>query len=877
MTGSSAEDSPNTKISKQRTKLLESQKENEALKKQLEEMQALNSEGGSGLRSDLSKKPKKKRSSKSTPKKKRRRIITSSDSDTFSDSSTVSSDNTAEGKKSKVKKSKTIISRSTNNVETPTMKSGMKYSDWVHWVHVWQHSVKISKKEQAMLLLQALPLQTERFGNLQKLVADNLGIEKNIKCSNGVENIVKELDKLYKEEEFPALITFMRKWEGLTQKTGQIEIFFQEVKSLSRDAKDTFGLVIPPMMIAAKLMTGCTELSPENFASIAAAVDFSVNSKGAKDNDANKNIDVIVEKEIRKFINNIGSLSIGNSNSRPKTVHLADVDCLGNKTDKVGQPKKTPLISDDDQMSSMDEEQIEVFINKLQRKKADLRKKNLPQKYRIPKSSSSPKSDSRKVFTSAESDFYKKKRERKLRLIKEGKCIQCESEDHVIADCAEYAKIQAENRKRIEAQGKRWIPWEERKNMNKAKTNTKQVQLASRAPQYLTKNPSSSGRYRSRSRDKYGSSIDSASHETGGKHRSSSRSLSPRYSRFDNSETQKLYSVKDGVVKNYLCTSLTGQKNNKVTEEDGKQTLVTKSKGLTYSVNLVASAPDKAVADSGCEQAVSGVKWMLDYYAFLSESDKADVQILPSTSSFKFGPGPLITSQGIVIMPAYVAGFRKEIAFDIVPADVPLLLSLQNLKALNLTIQYSKEGKDTAVHNGVTFELELSQGHHWMSLSKSGSRKTVISKGKDDNMRNADPQESDILSVIRSVDQNSATSFLTKKSVFSTDDKSCLQELRKVHTIQGHIARERLEANLKRANEWDSRFNALLDTLYNTCPNISCRTNAHIKKGPVAAFQQANKLGDIVAADLKIRSCGKSILYLVDYATSFVLATFIAS
>jgi len=61
--------------------------------------------------------------------------------------------------------------------------------------------------------------------------------------------------------------------------------------------------------------------------------------------------------------------------------------------------------------------------------------------------------------------------------MKEGKCIQCES-DHVIADSVEYSKIQAENRKRIEAQGKRWIPWEERKAMNKAKTNTKQVQLA---------------------------------------------------------------------------------------------------------------------------------------------------------------------------------------------------------------------------------------------------------------------------------------------------------------------------------------------------------------------------------------------------------------
>ena len=50
-----------------------------------------------------------------------------------------------------------------------------------------------------MLLLQALTLQTERFRNLKKLVADILGIEVNLKFKDGVENIIKELDKLYKE------------------------------------------------------------------------------------------------------------------------------------------------------------------------------------------------------------------------------------------------------------------------------------------------------------------------------------------------------------------------------------------------------------------------------------------------------------------------------------------------------------------------------------------------------------------------------------------------------------------------------------------------------------------------------------------------------
>ena len=109
------------------------------------------------------------------------------------------------------------------------------------------------------------------------------------------------------------------------------------------------------------------------------------------------------------------------------------------------------------------------------------------------------------------------------------------------------------------------------------------------------------------------------------------------------------------------------------------------------------------------------------------------------------------------------------------------------------------------------------------------------------------------MSVGRSVELNVNNLFLTKKSVFSSDNDKCLQELRKIHTVQGHMSRDRLEANIKRADEWDSRFKNLLDTLYKTCPNISCRSTPHIRRGQVASFQQANKMGDIVAADLKIR------------------------
>ena len=234
----SDEDTPGAELRKHKNQLIQSQRENEALKKQLQELQSatVGHSSNSGTTGDLN--SKKKQSDKSLSKKGRKRVyvIESSDSNSQSDSSclrsSVSDKSDSESgdkpKKKKIKRSKTVISRSTNNIETPTMKSGMKYPDWVHWVNVWQHSIKIPKKDQAMLLLQALPIQSERFGNIQKLVTDNLGIEENIKCSKGVENIIRELDKLYKEEEFPALITFMRKWEPCHKKLVRLRYFFKK-------------------------------------------------------------------------------------------------------------------------------------------------------------------------------------------------------------------------------------------------------------------------------------------------------------------------------------------------------------------------------------------------------------------------------------------------------------------------------------------------------------------------------------------------------------------------------------------------------------------------------------------------------------------------
>ena len=120
VSGSSTEDSPSQRLKKQETRLLQSQKENESLRKQLEDIKS----------KKKNKKAKKNKSpSKSPVKKKRRRIVILSSSDTGSNSDTSGStseeeqQSDSEKPKKAVRHSKTVISRSTNNMETPNYEN----------------------------------------------------------------------------------------------------------------------------------------------------------------------------------------------------------------------------------------------------------------------------------------------------------------------------------------------------------------------------------------------------------------------------------------------------------------------------------------------------------------------------------------------------------------------------------------------------------------------------------------------------------------------------------------------------------------------------------------------------------------------------------
>ena len=85
-------------------------------------------------------------------------------------------------------------------------------------------------------------------------------------------------------------------------------------------------------------------------------------------------------------------------------------------------------------------------------------------------------------------------------------------------------------------------------------------------------------------------------------------------------------------------------------------------------------------------------------------------------------------SLGKYICPIYVAGARKLIKFDEVGYDLPLLISLDLAKSMDLRISFKH---DTAhLPSGEQFKLHIAKGHYWMSVGKKASVDDILIRRK---------------------------------------------------------------------------------------------------------------------------------------------------
>ena len=261
---------------------------------------------------------------------------------------------------------------------------------------------------------------------------------------------------------------------------------------------------------------------------------------------------------------------------------------------------------------------------------------------------------------------------------------------------------------------------------------------------------------------------------------------------------------------------------------------------LSQMSNFVAEALGCAVLDTACGSTVCGTEWFDSYVEQISDSDKQKIHLVGESgvNSFKFGAGPVIYSVGTYEIPVVLAGKHVMLKTDVVPTEVPLLLSKSAMKRAGVVIDMNQ---DIAVIFGETVPLNTtSSGHYCIPLIEAFpvcEVTEVISEGNED-----------------SCDMG--------------------KTLLKLHRQFGHPTEKKLITLLKDAQVWKEEYRGLMNNVYDKCRKSGlCRFKDKIIR-PVVALPMAKDFNDKVAIDLK-QWGSKWILHIVDMWSRFTVSVFV--
>lgn len=129
---------------------------------------------------------------------------------------------------------------------------------------------------------------------------------------------------------------------------------------------------------------------------------------------------------------------------------------------------------------------------------------------------------------------------------------------------------------------------------------------------------------------------------------------------------------------------------------------------------LMVEALGSAVIDTACTRTVCGEKWLDSYVHTLKESDKKKMENVQSRRAFKFGDGQVVHSTKRVKVPAKIGQTKCHIETEVVPVDIPLLLSKTSLKRAKAVLDIEND-KATMFHKPVSLEI-TSSGHYCVSI-----------------------------------------------------------------------------------------------------------------------------------------------------------------
>ena len=241
------------------------------------------------------------------------------------------------------------------------------------------------------------------------------------------------------------------------------------------------------------------------------------------------------------------------------------------------------------------------------------------------------------------------------------------------------------------------------------------------------------------------------------------------------------------------------------------------------------------VIDCGCTDTASGELWFETHLDRLDDVQKSKVQIYSSDKNFKFGDGNVIQSLKRAVVPICLGKKEVFLSIEILPVNIPLLLSIRSLTKGNSTIDFANNMINIL---GEKIPLkETSSGHLLLPL---GSPKL----------------------------ENSNESTVLLNSTIASGNKDADQKLVwKLHRQFCHPPARRLKKLITDSGTEDKSILKLVDDVEASCD--TCKRLYPTPNKPAVGFPLASTFNETVALDLKQFKPGIYMLHFIDHATRY--------
>lgn len=244
-----------------------------------------------------------------------------------------------------------------------------------------------------------------------------------------------------------------------------------------------------------------------------------------------------------------------------------------------------------------------------------------------------------------------------------------------------------------------------------------------------------------------------------------------------------------------------------------------------------------AVIDTACTKTVCGQKWFDHYVSGLKTAELKKLKRTDSARAFKFGDGKVVHSTKQVKIPAMIGQTKCYIETEVVPVDIPLLLSKTSLKRAGAVLDLQN---DTAImfKHPVTLEL-TSSGHYCINLMDQDSSCDAEKCSEDEVL------------------------FVTENMT----SKKKKEVLIKLHKQFGHATVDRLKKLLISSGNHDEECIVILKDIVDHCE--TCLKYSRPKPKPAVGLPMASSYNETVAIDLHELNTGVWYLHAIDHFTRF--------